>query len=68
VDAALADVGWGMNPLLSVQEHMDKRRLVELVPGRALDVPLYWQVAQQPLPDLERLTRSVVAAAGQALL
>ncbi|CAM8648346.1 LysR Transcriptional regulator [Comamonadaceae bacterium] len=68
VDAALADVGWGMNPLLSVHEHLDKRRLVELVPGRGLDVPLYWQVAQQPLPELERLTRSVVIAAGQALL
>ncbi len=68
VDAALVGVGWGMNPLLSVQEHLSKRRLVELVPGRALDVPLYWQVAQQPLPELERLTRSVVAAAGQALL
>jgi LysR family transcriptional regulator (chromosome initiation inhibitor) len=57
-----------MNPLLSVQEHLDKRRLVELVPGRVLDVPLYWQVAQQPLPALERLTRSVVSAAGHALL
>ncbi|TAH12440.1 MAG: LysR family transcriptional regulator ArgP [Curvibacter sp.] len=68
VDAALADVGWGMNPLLSVQEHLDKRRLVELVPGRGLDVPLYWQVAQQPLPALERLTHSVVNAAGRALL
>ena len=42
--------------------------LLELVPGTPLDVPLYWQVAQQPLPELERLTRSVVAAAGQALL
>jgi LysR family transcriptional regulator (chromosome initiation inhibitor) len=68
VDAALADVGWGMNPLLSVQTHLDKRRLVELVPGRVLDVPLYWQVAQQPLPALERLTHSVVNAAGRALL
>ncbi|WP_296507904.1 LysR family transcriptional regulator ArgP [Rhodoferax sp.] len=68
VDAALADVGWGMNPLLSVQEHLSKRRLVELVPGRTLDVPLYWQVALQPLPELERLTQCVVRAAGQALL
>ncbi|MDH4450383.1 MAG: LysR family transcriptional regulator ArgP [Rhodoferax sp.] len=68
VDAALADVGWGMNPLLSVQEHLATRRLVELMPGRFMDVPLYWQVAQQPLPALDALTHHVVRAAGRSLL
>jgi len=67
VDAALAGIGWGMNLLALVGPHLKARRLVELVPDRPLDVPLYWQVAQLPLPLLDTLTRSVTRAAGAAL-
>ena len=37
-----AGLGWGLMPELHVQEHLASRALVELVPGRAIDVPLYW--------------------------
>lgn len=67
VDAALADVGWGMNPLPLVQAHLDAGRLVELVPGRVLDVPLTWQCSRLPVPMLDRLTAAVVEAADRAL-
>lgn len=68
VDATLAGMGWGMNPLALVQPHLAAGRLVELIPGRVLDVPLYWQSARLPVPTLDALTRSVVGAASEALV
>ncbi len=68
VDAALAGVGWGMNPEGLVRKHLQAGRLVELVPGQAIDVPLWWQAARLPVPSLERLGRAVVAAATEALV
>lgn len=67
VEASLAGIGWGMNPLPLVQPHLAAGRLVELVPGRVLDVPLYWQSARLPVPALDALTRSVQQAARQEL-
>src|SRR2546427_615928 len=32
VDAALAGIGWGMNPLALVSGHLNAKRLVELAP------------------------------------
>ncbi|HEV2272284.1 MAG TPA: LysR family transcriptional regulator ArgP [Ktedonobacterales bacterium] len=67
IDAALAGVGWGMNPLSLVRAHLKAGALVELVPDTPVDVPLYWQATRLKVPVLERLTRSVVRAAGVAL-
>ncbi len=63
VDGALAGLGWGMNPLPLVQQHLDSGRLLELVPGRCVDVPLYWQSSRLALPALAALTTAVRAAA-----
>jgi hypothetical protein len=41
--------------------------LVELVPGNALDVSLYWQQARAASTLLDGLTRSVVAAGRSSL-
>ena len=68
IDAALAGIGWGMNPLALVQDHLATGRLVELVPERRLDVPLYWQVAKLPLPELARLSQCVQGTAGRVLV
>jgi len=43
VDAALAGLGWGMNPESLVREHLRAGRLVALKPSLPLDVPLFWQ-------------------------
>lgn len=63
VDAALAGLGWGMNPAALVQPHLASGRLVELMPGRALHVALHWQHPRHAPPMLQRLTDAVVAAA-----
>ena len=68
IDAALAGIGWGMNPLALVQDHLATGRLVELVPERRLDVPLYWQVAKLPLPELARLSQCVQGTAEKVLV
>lgn len=67
VDAALAGVGWGMNPLALVRDHLQSGALVELLPDTPVDVPLQWQVTRLQVSVLEQLTRSVVRAAGAAL-
>ena len=59
VAAALGGVGWGMNPEPLVRSHLAAGRLVELQPGRPLDVPLHWQMAQLPMAPLQALTRHV---------
>lgn len=67
VTAALAGMGWGMNPLALVDTHLRKGTLVELVADTPLDVPLYWQHTRAASALLEGLSRAVVAAAGRAL-
>jgi LysR family transcriptional regulator, chromosome initiation inhibitor len=67
IDAALAGVGWGMNPLSLVRPQLQAGTLVELVPHTPVDVPLFWQAARLEVPVLERLTRSVTRAAAAAL-
>jgi LysR family transcriptional regulator (chromosome initiation inhibitor) len=67
VEAGLAGMGWGMQPLPLVQPLLAVGRLVELVPGTPLDVPLYWQHARAASALLDGLGRAVVAAARSAL-
>ena len=67
LDAALAGVAWGMNPLSLARPHLQSGALVELVPDTPVDVPLYWQATRLQVPVLERLTRRVVRAAANAL-
>jgi len=67
VDAALAGIGWAMNPRSLVQEHLRAGTLVELVPGRELAVPLYWQVSRLAVPILRQLTQAVLVSARAAL-
>jgi LysR family transcriptional regulator, chromosome initiation inhibitor len=67
VDASGAGIGWGMNPLAMVESRLRDGTLVELVPGRALSVPLYWQHTRLQMPMLARLTRAVIEAARTTL-
>jgi LysR family transcriptional regulator (chromosome initiation inhibitor) len=63
IDGAVEGIGWGMNPLTLVREHLQAGTLVELVPGKRLPVPLYWQQSRLQVPMLGRLTKAVVATA-----
>lgn len=66
-DASVAGIGWGMNPTSMVREHLKSGALLELVPGRPLAVPLYWQHTRLQVPVLSRLTRAVIQAARSGL-
>ncbi|MEI7443424.1 MAG: LysR family transcriptional regulator ArgP [Burkholderiales bacterium] len=68
VAAALAGVGWGMNPEPLVAAHLKAGRLVELVPDAPMDVALHWQVARVGAPLLERLGARVAAVATGCLV
>jgi LysR family transcriptional regulator (chromosome initiation inhibitor) len=63
----VAGIGWGMIPVQIAQAQLRAGTLVELVPGRSLVTPLYWQHTRLQVPMLDRLTRSVVAIARRAL-
>ena len=67
VDAGVAGIGWGVNPVPLVKEQLREGALVELVPGHTLSVPLYWQHTRLQMPMLARLTRAVVSTARRAL-
>jgi LysR family transcriptional regulator (chromosome initiation inhibitor) len=67
VDATVAGLGWGMNPAPLVDALLASGRLVELVPGQTLTVPLYWQYSRLKVPMLERLTRIVQTTARERL-
>jgi LysR family transcriptional regulator (chromosome initiation inhibitor) len=68
VTAALAGMGWGMQPLALVSSHLANGSLVELVPNTPLDVPLHWQYARAASGMLDVLSRAVLDAARAALL
>lgn len=63
IDAALAGVGWGMNPAALIRPHLKSGALVELVADRPLFVSHYWQHTRLKVPMLDRLTQAVTATA-----
>jgi LysR family transcriptional regulator (chromosome initiation inhibitor) len=56
-----------MNPQAMVASHLRDESLAELVPGRLLSVPLYWQHTRLQMPMLARLTKAVISASRAAL-
>lgn len=67
IDGTVAGIGWGMNPLSLVRERLEAGTLVELVPGKRLTVPLYWQHSRLQVPMLSRLTKAVISTAKATL-
>ena len=68
VDAAVLGLGWGLNPLPLVKEHLSAGRLVDLAPHAPHDTPLFWQSSRIGRSVLAPLTRSVRRAAQEVLL
>ena len=66
-DAIRLGLGWGMMPEQLAAPDLAAGRLVELAPGRSLDVPLYWQHWRLDSTVLAALTEAVRAAAREAL-
>jgi len=67
VDAAIAGLGWGMNPEPLIARHLASGALQEIAPGTPLDVPLYWQFTRLTAAALAPLTRAIRAAAAGTL-
>src|SRR5690606_12067449 len=68
VDAALAGLGWGMNPEALAGAHIAAGRLVDLAPAQPLDVALHWQFTRLAAPTLAPLTRAIRAEAARTLV
>jgi LysR family transcriptional regulator, chromosome initiation inhibitor len=68
VEACLTGLGWGLNPEPLVKAHLTSGALVELVPGTALDVALFWQSTRLAAPALVPVTRAIRAAAASCLV
>ncbi len=67
VDAAVAGLGWGMNPEPLIAPHLAHGTLTELIANTPLDVPLYWQFSRLTAPALAPLTRAVQSVAAKIL-
>ncbi|MFD8410608.1 MULTISPECIES: LysR family transcriptional regulator ArgP [unclassified Streptomyces] len=67
-DAVAAGLGWGLVPQPQAEPLVRSGELVLLLPGRPLDVPLYWQQWKLDSPALSLVAGVVAAAAAGALL
>ncbi len=67
VEAALAGMGWGMNPEVLVRHHIAAGRLVALA-DLPFDTALTWQVSRLMRDAMDPVTRAVRRAARAALL
>ncbi|GAA0802922.1 LysR family transcriptional regulator ArgP [Spirilliplanes yamanashiensis] len=67
IDAVRLGLGWGLVPDWIAAPDVAAGRLVDLAPGRHLDVPLYWQYWRLESAVLARLTAAVRAAAAGVL-
>lgn len=68
LNVSLAGLGWAMAPVMTAAPHLASGALVELVPGRRIEVALYWQHLRLGAKVLETLTKSVLHAATRQLL
>jgi LysR family transcriptional regulator (chromosome initiation inhibitor) len=68
LDAARLCLGWGMVPEQLLGTALSHAEVVELAPGRHLDVPLFWQRWRLDSPALDAVTKAVHEAAAAALL
>ncbi|MBE0462123.1 MAG: LysR family transcriptional regulator ArgP [Halomonadaceae bacterium] len=61
-------LGWGMVPELQVRDELAEGKLVELIPGRAINVPLYWHYWRNGGRLLAGLTQHLRREALEALV
>ncbi len=62
-NAVRRGMGWGMIPETQARADLDRGRLVEVVPGRYSDVPLFWQHWRLESPLMADLTAAITTAA-----
>ncbi|WP_285684484.1 LysR family transcriptional regulator ArgP [Actinoplanes sp. NBRC 103695] len=67
VDAVRLGLGWALVPERIARDDIAAGRVVDLTPGRHLDVPLYWQCWRIESDVLADLTTAVKEVAAEAL-
>jgi len=67
VTAAIAGIGWGLNPDHLVKGHLTDGRLVDLGRNPVLDVPLFWQENRIVSRALAPLRRAIKTSARDVL-
>ncbi|WP_042421722.1 LysR family transcriptional regulator ArgP [Streptacidiphilus anmyonensis] len=65
--AVTAGLGWGLVPEEQAAPGLRAAALVEFLPGRTFDVPLFWQQWRLDSPALATVATVVAAAAGRSL-
>ena len=63
-----AGLGWGLVPELQVREQLENATLVELVPDKPIDVPLYWHHWRNGGQLLGQLTEHLSRSASRWLV
>ncbi|NGN65752.1 LysR family transcriptional regulator ArgP [Streptomyces sp. A7024] len=66
-DAVVAGLGWGLVPDMQVAPLLASGALVNLAPGKRLDVPLYWQQWKLDIPALALVAQAVTETAAVSL-
>ena len=67
VEAIRLGLGWGMVPEQIARNDLAAGRVSEIMPGRHLDVPLYWQYWRMESAVLTALAEAVRGAAAESL-
>jgi LysR family transcriptional regulator, chromosome initiation inhibitor len=60
-------LGWGMEANIQFPEAIKTKALVELFPGRSVDVPLVWQCWAKRSEAIDKLSQAVIKAARKKL-
>lgn len=68
VAACLSGMGWCLNPALLVDPLIAEGRLVELLPGKFYDVPLYWQAGRLASTAIDSVSAQVIEVARRELV
>ncbi|MCC9305703.1 LysR family transcriptional regulator ArgP [Kitasatospora sp. RB6PN24] len=66
-DAVTTGLGWGLVPRIHATPRLRTGALVEFLPGRTVEVPLYWQQWRLDSPALAAVATAVAAQAARAL-
>ena len=61
-------MGWGLNPLPLVADHLARGTLRPLIPDTGFDVMLYWQSSRLMGPALAPVRRAIMTAARDHLV
>ena len=66
--AILNSMGWGMQSTIQDADHFKSKRIIDLFPGRYVDVALYWQHWARETSYAARLTQAIKKAAAKYLI